>query len=300
MGVLNIYKGLSEDYKTIKGNASVNELAHELMPELDLSQCIIVNAGEEIAPDYVLKDNDIVFIRAIPGATGAVVMAVIACVCAAVAVGAAVYSAIEQQKAQEEMEKAQRQAKALAEKVTQLPFLKGANNRTALGYNIPYIMGSVYNVPYKLVSGYYTINGEYGKNQFWNASFVVGYNNALIQDVSVGTKVIKHSNEEVEVPGQAEEIPYLGDAGPFAYSFDAGDYYDPADELDIKYEDEIVIDGLDEKVTCTNFSDELDYNNAVSKQCATNTYKIDVCIMFNGLRRYDDGWKSKNVSVKVE
>ena len=300
MGVLNIYKGLSEDYKTIKGNASVNELAHELMPELDLSQCIIVNAGEEITPDYVLKDNDIVFIRAIPGATGAVVMAVIACVCAAVAVGAAVYSAIEQQKAQEEMEKAQRQAKALAEKVTQLPFLKGANNRTALGYNIPYIMGSVYNVPYKLVSGYYTINGEYGKNQFWNASFVVGYNNALIQDVSVGTKVIKHSNQEIEVPGQAEEIPYLGDAGPFAYSFDEGDYYDPADELDIKYEDEIVIDGLDEKVTCTNFSDELDYNNAVSKQCATNTYKIDVCIMFNGLRRYDDGWKSKNVSVKVE
>ena len=300
MGVLNIYKGLSEDYKTIKGNASVNELAHELMPELDLSQCIIVNAGEEITPDYVLKDNDIVFIRAIPGATGAVVMAVIACVCAAVAVGAAVYSAIEQQKAQEEMEKAQRQAKALAEKVTQLPFLKGANNRTALGYNIAYIMGSVYNVPYKLVSGYYTINGEYGKNQFWNASFVVGYNNALIQDVSVGTKVIKHSNQEVEVPGQAEEIPYLGDAGPFAYSFDEGDYYDPADELDIKYEDEIVIAGLDEKVTCTNFSDELDYNNAVSKQCATNTYKIDVCIMFNGLRRYDDGWKSKNVSVKVE
>lgn len=300
MGVLNIYKGLSEDYKTIKGNASVNELAHELMPELDLSQCIIINAGEEITPDYVLKDNDIVFIRAIPGATGAVVMAVIACVCAAVAVGAAVYSAIEQQKAQEEMEKAQRQAKALSEKVTQLPFLKGANNRTALGYNIPYIMGSVYNVPYKLVSGYYTINGEYGKDQFWNASFVVGYNNALIQDVSVGTKVIKHSNQEIEFPGQAEEIPYLGDAGPFAYSFDEGDYYDPADELDIKYEDEIVIDGLDEKVTCTNFSDELDYNNAVSKQCATNTYKIDVCIMFNGLRRYDDGWKSKNVSVKVE
>lgn len=300
MGVLNIYKGLSEDYKTIKGNASVNELAHELMPELDLSQCIIINAGEEITPDYVLKDNDIVFIRAIPGATGAVVMAVIACVCAAVAVGAAVYSAVEQQKAQEEMEKAQRQAKALSEKVTQLPFLKGANNRTALGYNIPYIMGSVYNVPYKLVSGYYTINGEYGKDQFWNASFVVGYNNALIQDVSVGTKVIKHSNQEIEVPGQAEEIPYLGDAGPFAYSFDEGDYYDPADELDIKYEDEIVIDGLDEKVTCTNFSDELDYNNAVSKQCATNTYKIDVCIMFNGLRRYDDGWKSKNVSVKVE
>ena len=72
MGTLNIYKGLSEEYKTIKGNASVNDLAHELYPELDLTQCIILNAGEEIAPDYVLKDNDIVFIRVIPGATGAV------------------------------------------------------------------------------------------------------------------------------------------------------------------------------------------------------------------------------------
>ena len=67
-----------------------------------------------------------------------------------------------------------------------------------------------------------------------------------------------------------------------------------------KYSDEVVIAGLNEKVSCTSFSDELDYNNAVVKQAATNTYKFDVCILFNGLRRYDDGWKSKNVSVKVE
>ena len=134
MGTLNIYKGLSEEYRTIKGNTSVNELAHELYPELDLEQCIILNAGEQIAPDYILKDNDIVFIRVIPGATGAIVMAVISLVCAAVAVGAAVYSAVEQQKAQEEMEKAQKQAKALAERITQLPFLKGANNRSALAF----------------------------------------------------------------------------------------------------------------------------------------------------------------------
>ena len=82
MGTLNIYKGLSEEYRTIKGNASVNKLAHELYPELDLEQCIILNAGEQVAPDYILKDNDIVFIRVIPGATGAVVMAVISLVCA--------------------------------------------------------------------------------------------------------------------------------------------------------------------------------------------------------------------------
>ena len=301
MGTLNIYKGLSEEYKTIKGNASVNDLAHELYPELDLTQCIILNAGEEIAPDYVLKDNDIVFIRVIPGATGAVVCAIIAVVCAAVAVGAAVYSAIEQQKAQEEMEKAQKQAKALAEKVTQLPFLKGANNRTALGYNIPYIMGSVYDVPYKLVAGYYTISGENGANQFWNVVLVAGFNNALIQDVSIGTKVIKKPNATIEIPGQVEEFSYLEDSGANPYYFESDcPFYDPADKLDVKYSDEVVIDGLNEKVSCTSFSDELDYNNAVVKQAATNTYKFDVCILFNGLRRYDDGWKSKNVSVKIE
>lgn len=301
MGTLNIYKGLSEEYRTIKGNASVNDLAHEFYPELDLTQCIILNAGEEIAPDYVLKDNDIVFIRVIPGATGAVVMAVIAVVCAAVAVGAAVYSAIEQQKAQEEMEKAQKQAKALAEKVTQLPFLKGANNRTALGYNIPYIMGSVYDVPYKLVAGYYTISGENGANQFWNVVLVAGFNNALIQDVSIGTKVIKKPNATIEIPGRVEEFSYLEDSGANPYYFENDcPFYDPADKLDVKYSDEVVIDGLNEKVSCTSFSDELDYNNAVVKQAATNTYKFDVCILFNGLRRYDDGWKSKNVSVKVE
>lgn len=301
MGTLNIYKGLSEEYRTIKGNASVNELAHELYPELDLEQCIILNAGEQIAPDYILKDNDIVFIRVIPGATGAVVMAVISLVCAAVAVGAAVYSAVEQQKAQEEMEKAQKQAKALAERITQLPFLKGANNRSALGYNIPYIMGSVYDVPYKLVAGYYTISGENGANQFWNVLLVAGFNNALIQDVSIGTKVIKKPNGTIEIPGQVEEFSYLEDSGENPYYFENDcPFYDPADKLDVKYENEVVIDGLNEKVSCTSFSDELDYNNAVVKQAATNTYKFDVCILFNGLRRYDDGWKSKNVSVKVE
>ena len=301
MGTLNIYKGLSEEYRTIKGNASVNELAHELYPELDLEQCIILNAGEQIAPDYILKDNDIVFIRVIPGATGAVVMAVISLVCAAVAVGAAVYSAVEQQKAQEEMEKAQKQAKALAERITQLPFLKGANNRSALGYNIPYIMGSVYDVPYKLVAGYYTISGENGANQFWNVLLVSGFNNALIQDVSIGTKVIKKPNGTIEIPGQVEEFSYLEDSGENPYYFENDcPFYDPADKLDVKYENEVVIAGLNEKVSCTSFSDELDYNNAVVKQAATNTYKFDVCILFNGLRRYDDGWKSKNVSVKVE
>lgn len=301
MGTLNIYKGLSEEYRTIKGNASVNELAHELYPELDLEQCIILNAGEQIAPDYILKDNDIVFIRVIPGAIGAVVMAVISLVCAAVAVGAAVYSAVEQQKAQEEMEKAQKQAKALAERITQLPFLKGANNRSALGYNIPYIMGSVYDVPYKLVAGYYTISGENGANQFWNVLLVAGFNNALIQDVSIGTKVIKKPNGTIEIPGQVEEFSYLEDSGENPYYFENDcPFYDPADKLDVKYENEVVIDGLNEKVSCTSFSDELDYNNAVVKQAATNTYKFDVCILFNGLRRYDDGWKSKNVSVKVE
>ena len=301
MGTLNIYKGLSEEYRTIKGNASVNELAHELYPELDLEQCIILNAGEQIAPDYILKDNDIVFIRVIPGATGAVVMAVISLVCAAVAVGAAVYSAVEQQKAQEEMEKAQKQAKALAERITQLPFLKGANNRSALGYNIPYIMGSVYDVPYKLVAGYYTISGENGANQFWNVLLVAGFNNALIQDVSIGTKVIKKPNGTIEIPGQVEEFSYLEDSGENPYYFENDcPFYDPADKLDVKYENEVVIAGLNEKVSCTSFSDELDYNNAVVKQAATNTYKFDVCILFNGLRRYDDGWKSKNVSVKVE
>lgn len=301
MGTLNIYKGLSEEYKTIKGNASVNELAHELYPELDLEQCIILNAGEQIAPDYILKDNDIVFIRVIPGATGAIVMAVISLVCAAVAVGAAVYSAVEQQKAQEEMEKAQKQAKALAERITQLPFLKGANNRSALGYNIPYIMGSVYDVPYKLVGGYYTISGENGANQFWNVLLVAGFNNALIQDVSIGTKVIKKPNGTIEIPGQVEEFSYLEDSGANPYYFENDcPFYDPADKLDVKYSDEVVIDGLNEKVSCTSFSDELDYNNAVVKQAATNTYKFDVCILFNGLRRYDNGWKSKNVSVKVE
>ena len=299
MGTLYIYKGLSEESRTIKGNASINELTHELYPDLDLSKCIILNAGQEVKPDYVLQDDDVVFVRIIPGSV--TVCAIISLACAAVALGASVYSAVRQYQTQQDLEKAQRQSKALSEQVTQLPFLKGANNKTALGYNIPYIMGSMYDVPYKLVSGYYTISGENGADQLWNILLVAGFNNALIQDVSIGTKVVKNPNSTIEIPGQSEAFSYLADSKSSPYSFETDcAFYNEADLLDIKYSDEVVIAGLNEKVSCTNFSDELDYNNAVVKQADTNTYKFDVCIMFNGLRVYNDGWQSKSVSVKVE
>ena len=299
MGTLYIYKGLSEESRTIKGNASINTLAHELYPDLDLSKCIILNAGQEVKPDYVLQDDDVVFVRIIPGSV--TVCAIISLACAAVALGASVYSAIRQYQTQQDLERAQRQSKALSEQLTQLPFLKGANNKTALGYNIPYIMGSMYDVPYKLVSGYYTIAGENGANQFWNILLVAGFNNALVQDVSIGTKTIKKSNDTIEIPGQSEAFKYLKDSGSTPYSFETDcAFYDDADLLDIKYSDEVVIAGLNEKVSCTNFSDELDYNESVVKQADTNTYKFDVCIMFNGLRVYNDGWGAKSVSVKVE
>lgn len=299
MGTLYIYKGLSEESRTIKGNASINALAHELYPDLDLSKCIILNAGQEVKPDYILQNDDVVFVRIIPGSV--TVCAIISLACAAVALGASVYSAIRQYQTQQDLERAQRQSKALSEQLTQLPFLKGANNKTALGYNIPYIMGSMYDVPYKLVSGYYTISGENGADQLWNILLVAGFNNALIQDVSIGTKVVKNPNGTIEIPGQSETFSYLADSKSDPYSFETDcAFYNEADLLDVKYSDEVVIAGLNEKVSCTNFSDELDYNNAVVKQADTNTYKFDVCIMFNGLRVYNDGWQSKSVSIKVE
>ena len=38
----------------------------------------------------------------------------------------------------------------------------------------------------------------------------------------------------------------------------------------------------------------------IQKLTVVIPYKFDVCILFNGLRKYSDGWKSKSVSVKIE
>lgn len=313
MGSICIYKGLSNEcYKEIKGSGKICDILKGIYPTLNLNNFILIKQGSQISSDYEIKDNEVVFIREAPHATGCMIAcAVIGVVTAAVSAGLAIKNYYDQKDLQEEMEDAERDSKNLSQQVKQLPFVKGAANRTALGYNIPFVMGSVYHTPYLLTNGFYSISGTNGENQFWNAILVGGYANMLCNNVSIGTSRIVGYNQVMDVPrvtssGETTEKVYYMKESDDPYMFHSGSYYSYYNRIEIRTEDEMTLAGLDEKVSCTSYGDEIphnysdtsDYKNGLVKQLASNTRKVEICVNFNGLRQYDDGkWKSKKVEL---
>lgn len=312
MGTINVYKGIGKEYKTFRTNGNLKDALSAFAPEINTAHCIFLKGGESVGLDYQIKDNDIIFARETPGAT---VCAVIAIITAAVAIGFSIYGAVERKKAQEEAEKAERESKALAESPESLPFLKGAKNKNALGYNIPFIMGSMYTAPYKITSGYYSIGGTNGDTQYWNIALVVGYKNCVINNLSIGTRILAGYNTSIDVPkadGTKEKVYYMKPNTSVLdnlnqYYYHSGAYYAKGNKIQIvdKAGD---MEVLQNKITSTSYGEEIphkhgdtsQYLEGITKDLEQNTYRADICIMFNGLRRYDDGWKSKNVDVEIQ
>ena len=178
MGLINIYDTVSNDITAIKANGRLKNI----LTDIDFSHSLVLKAGEKLSGDYEVQPEDVIYIRKIPGFTA--VMAGIASAFAVIAVGVGVGSAIYAKRASDEakaeMEKAQRNAENMAAAVQQLPFIRGAKNRKALGEVVQFIMGSVYNTPYNVTDGFYTIDGADGINSYYNAVFSAGYGNQKI------------------------------------------------------------------------------------------------------------------------
>lgn len=313
MGTICVYKGISDDFKEIRGSGKASDLIKTFFPELNLNRCVLIKEGNSVPFGYELKDSDILFFREIPGMTGVMIAtAVIGVVCAGVAAGFGIAAAVKTKRLNDQMEKAERDSKNLSQKTTNLPFLKGASNRSALGNNIPFIMGSVYVTPYLLSNGFYSIGGTNGTDQFWNTVLVVGYSNAVVNNISIGNTVIAGYNQKITVPRVSSDAEKTEDVfcmkeSDEPYMFHSGSYYDENNRVEIRTEDEMTLPGLSEKVACTNYGDEIphkfgdtsEFLKGITKELPENTRKIEICVNFNGLRQYADGtWKKKKVQIE--
>lgn len=293
MGVINVFNSISHEKKIIEGNGKLKYL----VSGIDFKHSIMLKAGNRIDENYEVTPEDVLYVRLIPGSTA--VMATIAIVTAVVAVGVGVGTAIYANKlsdeAKEKMEKAQRDAENLAAKVGQLPFIRGAKNQSALGKSIQFVMGNVYNTPYNISNGFYSIDGENGVNSYYNAVFSLGYNKQKITQVLLGEdKTITDEN------GITEGI----------HDFDETSlYYDP--NLSNCFElanpgTELTLPNCSQKVSSTYIGGELKHEfgedaEPIILQCAENAMKVQVCIQFNSLRAYnsDSGvWTKRKATVK--
>ncbi|WP_294429900.1 hypothetical protein [uncultured Treponema sp.] len=289
MGLLHIYNSFSNKHKTLIKSGKLNDI----LPDFNFKHAVIIKEGKKIAPDYNVQEDDVIYIRILPaGNSGLSAKDIILGI-----LTYGIYTGIKSYRLSKEAERkskeAEKNAKNLSQKVTQFPFIKGAGNVSALGNTIQYLMGNCYNTPYKLNEGFYTIGGTDGEKQYYNLILSAGWGPQLIQSLSIGNEKIKDFSDT-----EPQETVTAFDTSSL--------YYDSENIIEIAQEHDFQTNFFRQKVIGEYYGDEIKHDSGseaepLIKQCAENTMKVEVCIQFNGLRKFtDNSWKSKSIEIIPE
>ena len=293
MGKISIYNTATAEHSVFTANGQLKDI----FPDIDFKHSLCLKAGNRVDGTYEVQPEDVLFIRKVPGTLTTLAIAAVAI--AVVGVGIWAGTEISKNKAaMEEMEKAQRDAQNLAQQSQQLPNIRGARNKNALGNPVQFVMGSVYNTPYNLTNGFYSIQDGEGTNEdgifsFYNAVFSAGYGPQKITEVLIGNERIA-SDED-------------GISGVVEFDSDSLYYNEDADNrVEVRQPGaNMTLDGCNQKVTSTYALSELkhDYGEdavPVIVQAGENALTIQVCIQFNALRQYDsenEVWEERIAEV---
>lgn len=286
MGIINIYNTISNEHSVIHANGVLKDI----IPDFDFKHSIILKAGNKLNSDYIVNPEDVIYMRIVPRGIGAALITAIA----VVVIGGASYGYMVNKNIQQQQEQAQRDAKNLAQQVQQLPFIKGARNTNALGNTIQYIMGDVYNTPYKLTDGFYSVGGTYGEESFYNLILCCGFGNQQIKNILIGSDSIIKNDDGIQsgiIDFNNESLHYKG-------------------KLELCQNGEnFSFEPFTQKVICTQDGAEIKHDfksdpEEIIRTLSDFTQKVEVCIQFNGLRFFDTegethGWKPRQATVKI-
>ena len=286
MGRISVYDTLTAEHTNYNANGKLKDI----FPEINFKHSLVLKAGNRIDENYEVQPDDVLYVRKVPGAvtTVAIVAVAVAVVAVGVGVGAAVYANKKSEEARKEMEKAQRNAQNKAQQAQQLPFIRGAKNKNALGNPVQFVMGSVYNTPYNLTNGFYSIDGTDGVNSYYNAVFSAGYGAQKVTDILIGNETLVSDQSGISGEVDFDSQVYEGRA----------EVRQPGQDM--------TLTNCNYKVSSTYSGAELkhDYGQdavPVTVQAASNAYKIQVCIAFSCLRSYDsenEVWTERTAVVR--
>ena len=286
MGRISVYDTLTAEHTNYNANGKLKDI----FPEINFKHSLVLKAGNRIDENYEVQPDDVLYVRKVPGAvtTIAIVAVAVAVVAVGVGVGATVYANKKSEEARKEMEKAQRNAQNQAQQAQQLPFIRGAKNKNALGNPVQFVMGSVYNTPYNLTNGFYSIDGTDGVNSYYNAVFSAGYGAQKVTDILIGNETLVSDQGGISGEVDFDSQVYEGRA----------EVRQPGQDM--------TLTNCNYKVSSTYSGAELkhDYGQdavPVTVQAASNAYKIQVCIAFSCLRSYDsenEVWTERTAVVR--
>ena len=112
-----------------------------------LGNAVALVNGKLAPPELEVKESDIVFIRQVPGAISGGVALFIAGALLIAGASYAGYQIYQQRKQLSQLQEAMDNLGSVSGAVTNLPYLKGANNAKALDHAVPYIIGKNYIAP---------------------------------------------------------------------------------------------------------------------------------------------------------
>ena len=286
MGRISVYDTLTAEHTNYNANGKLKDI----FPEINFKHSLVLKAGNRIDENYEVQPDDVLYVRKVPGAvtTIAIVAVAVAVVAVGVGVGATVYANKKSEEARKEMEKAQRNAQNQAQQTQQLPFIRGAKNKNALGNPVQFVMGSVYNTPYNLTNGFYSIDGTDGVNSYYNAVFSAGYGSQKVTDILIGNETLVSDQSGISGEVDFDSEVYEGRA----------EVRQPGQDM--------TLTNCNYKVSSTYSGAELKHDFGqdavpVTVQAASNAYKIQVCIAFSCLRSYDsenEVWTERTAVVR--
>ena len=297
MALIHVFDGLNHNT-----SYTFNGRLRDHIKGVNWENSIILRGGYRVDADYEVQPYDIIYVRKTPAAATTVAIVAIAAVAitAGVVAGVSIY---QQKQAEKEMEAAQKAAKAGAEQTGKLPFVKGARNQAATGQTFPYIIGETLFTPYRLCPAHYTIAGAKGEEQFYNVVLECGYNNLVIDKIKMGETVIKTFSGDTPQNGE--------------YSWDAGTYYDERNKIEIRQTGDFINADFNEKIVLTELNEEIPHDHASSdpdenaqieekwqtgvvQELPSRPMKVELIVLFDGLQRYDDGWKSQTITLQPQ
>ena len=297
MALIHVFDGLNH-----KSSYTFNGRLRDHIKGVNWENSIILRGGYRVDADYEVQPDDIIYVRKTPatGTTIAIIAIAVVAVAAGIVAGVSMYN---QDQAEKKMEKAQQAAKAGAEQTDKLPFVKGARNQAATGQTFPYIIGETLFTPYRLCPAHYTIAGAKGEEQFYNVVLECGYNNLVIDKIKMGETVIKTFSGDTPQNGE--------------YSWDAGTYYDERNKIEIRQTGDFINADFNEKIVLTELNEEIPHEHASSdpdenaqieekwqtgvvQELPSRPMKVELIALFDGLQRYDDGWKSQTIKLQPQ
>lgn len=302
MALTHVYSGINE----VKTYNFIGKIKDNV--KMNWKNVIILKSGKKINENYEVKNDDIIYIRKTP--TGFSNYTPLDWGITILSGGLYIpfkygYDLYKKQKDLDQLIKDnQKKQKSLSEQVDKLPFIKGAQNAAATGRSFPFAIGKSLMTPYRLCPAHYTIAGSKGETQYYNVVLEVGYNNILINKIKMGETVIKDFGSET--------TPQNGQ-----YTFDSGVYYDSRNLIEIRQTGVFTETGFNDKIVLTELSEEIPHDHAsgdadenarieaewqagIVQELPSHAKSVEIIVLLDGLRKYDDGWKEQTVTLQPQ